>query len=90
MEVKEAPDIKFQLNGTSTGGTGPDLTKYPNLCHAPLQWGDHVACHSNGADVARVAAAAAERPIEYVCHIYGISIGEASDALRYARDNRMI
>jgi hypothetical protein len=89
MRIAEAPMVP-RLRGTSTGGTGPDLTGYPHLTYAPAQWGDGVRLASNGAAVSPIAACAAERPIEYAATIYGISPAEVLDALRYARANGLI
>ena len=39
------------MNGSSTGGTGPDLTGYPNLVYAPAPMGRRRRVASNGASV---------------------------------------
>lgn len=78
-------------HGTCTGGSGPDLAAYPSLTHAPDQWGDFVACASNGTHVNTVAAALAAEPAgittEDLAAKLGLSPGEVADALAYHAAN---
>jgi hypothetical protein len=55
LNLAEGP-VRVQLSGISFGGSGPDLTGYPHLTHAPSPWGEGVRCASNGTAVIQVAA----------------------------------
>ena len=81
--------MPFAVIGTAacSGGSGPNLAGYPNLVHAPRQWGDHVACHSTGRPARDVAAAAEQAPasttLGQLAGELGISVAEVLDAVRY-------
>jgi hypothetical protein len=84
MHLAEAP-VKIELHGSSTGGSGPDLTGYPHLTYAPGQWGDGVRVASNGKAVWEIAETAQSVPIERTADMYGVSVMEAAEAFSYAR-----
>ena len=54
MHLAEAP-VRIQLRGSSTAGSGPDLTGYPHLTYAPSQWGEGVRVARTGAEVEYLA-----------------------------------
>lgn len=88
MQLAEAP-VKIQLNGRSSGGSGPDLTGYPHLTYAPDQWGDGVRIARNGADVATIGhdAAPTVLMLDQLARSESLTWDELFDALRYARAN---
>jgi hypothetical protein len=77
--------VVAKLRGECAGGTGPDLTGFPHLTHAPRQWGEGVRVASNGAPAAHVAASVADGPIARAAKRHGVSLEEALDAYRYAK-----
>jgi len=89
MHVVESP-VVARLNGTSSGGSGPDLTGYPHLVYAPAQWGDGVRCGSNGTPVVHVAASVDDGPIAWAASRYSVSLDEALDAYKFAKATGLI
>jgi hypothetical protein len=89
VHIAESP-TKAQLRGASTGGTGPDLTGFPHLVYAPVQWGDGVRVGSNGALATTVAAAAVAMPIEAAARHSRVTPREALDCLLYARAIKLV
>jgi uncharacterized protein (DUF433 family) len=89
MHMQGENDLTIALRGSSTGGTGPDLTGFKHLTHAPGQWGDGVRIASNGVDVGQIAidGKAAMSEIDELAEAEGITLDELFDALRYARAN---
>jgi hypothetical protein len=69
--------------GNCEGGDGPNLSGFVNLVYAPDQWGKFVACHSNGASAADVAALANSASAREAANRFGISLAEVSDSVRY-------
>jgi hypothetical protein len=91
MHLAEAP-VKIELHGSSTGGSGPDLTGYPHLTYAPGQWGEGVRVASNGIPIAQIAEECGDHlgfNILTAAGAYGISIDELFEALKYGRAQRL-
>ncbi len=86
------PTVTTKLAGKCEGGNGPDLTKYPHLTHAPSQWGEGIRVASNGKTVDAIALDAALLVPELDAYVnaHGITWAELFDALRYARDQRIV
>jgi hypothetical protein len=84
---------RVALVGTvdKSGATGPDLTDYPRLTCAPLQWGDGVRTANNGTSVDMLGRAAFAAHVidalDAIAGEYGVTLAELLDALRYARDH---
>ena len=91
MQIAESP-VTAKLAGTCSGGAGPDLTGYPHLVYAPLQWGMDVRTASNGQSVADLAARCEEQlsDLAIAATFYGVTLEELFDALRYARANGIV
>jgi hypothetical protein len=89
MQLGEAP-VKLQMNGTSTAGTGPDLTEFPDLVYAPAQWGEGVRCGSNGQDALSVARAVDAVSIGVAAATARVSLSEALDAYKWAKKQGLI
>ncbi len=97
MQIVET-SVRAKLNGTCTGGTGPDLRGYPHLVYAPLQWGEGVRVASNGASVQEIAewanGASADAELVYIvdeiAKRFSIAWKELFESLLYARANGMI
>ena len=89
MQLAESRAV-IKARGGCTAGSGPDLTGYPHLTHAPAQWGDGVRIASNGAAVKHVAEHVDELPITIVAGVFDITIEAAADAYRYAKANGLI
>jgi hypothetical protein len=81
--------IMPNINATVVGGS-VRLDSYPNLVYAPQQWGDHIACHSNGADVYEIAEAVSNlksgQTLRDVVTSFGVSLAEVTDAVQYVSD----
>ena len=73
MNLVETP-VTMQLRGTSSGGTGPDLTGYPHLVYAPAQWGEGVRTEINGTRVAAVASMAALQCRSATAQTFGVTL----------------
>jgi hypothetical protein len=88
MHLAEAP-VKIELRGSSTAGSGPDLTGYPHLTYAPAQWGEGVRIARTGAEVKGIGydAAPTVLMLDRLAAAEGITWDELFDALRYARAN---
>jgi hypothetical protein len=89
LNLVESP-VKAQLLGSSSGGSGPDLTGYPHLVYAPAQWGEGVRVASNGAHADRIGSGVAEHPLPHVALVSGVTLEEALDCYRYAFDNNLL
>jgi hypothetical protein len=79
----------MELRGSSTGGSGPDLTGYPHLTYAPAQWGEGVRIASNGINAAALVVEGAMilNAIDDFAAQNGVTLAELFDAIRYARDS---
>ncbi len=76
--------------GVCVGGdaNSPCLDGFPNLAWAPQQWGAHVACQSNGQSALELAATVkadgGAPTLAAIAERFGVSEGEAADAIRWA------
>jgi hypothetical protein len=88
MHLAEAP-VTVQLCGSSTVGSGPDLTGYPHLTYALAQWGEGVCIARTGAEVKGIGydAAPTALMLDRLAAAEGITSDELFDTLRYARAN---
>jgi hypothetical protein len=66
------------------------LARYPNLVHAPQQWGEGIRTHLKGALVEQLAKELKAGPLlerlMEECEKRGLDMGELCDAIRFARD----
>jgi hypothetical protein len=89
-EVNSRTDSDFRFRGRCAHAEDAiDLTRYPNLTYAPLQWGEGVRTSTNGVAVAEIAVAATAfsvtSELDRLAYGLGISLDELLDAIRYAR-----
>lgn len=92
-EPKE-PELETRFLGMCVGGDqemARKLARYPNLVHAPGQWGEGIRTHMKGVlvdDIAKGAKGAGLiAAIDRECEKRGVDIHELLDAIRFARDN---
>jgi hypothetical protein len=86
--------LDFRFRGKCEGGTGPDLSRYPTLTYAPLQWGEGIRTGSKGVPVDAIAADAlangAVDQIDDLMTRHSATFAEVLDSLDYARANGLI
>ncbi len=74
--------------GQCVGGGGPCLDGFSFLAWSPQQWGDHVACQSNGQSALELAATVkadgGAPTLAQIAERFGVSEDEARDAIRWA------
>ena len=88
MQMAES-SVTARLKGTSSAGSGPDLTGYPQLVYAPAQWGEGVRVASNGAaliDIRRDCEVQVDELIS-IADQHDVTLRELFDAILYSQES---
>ena len=89
--VSDVPGLDLRFRGRCEGGSGPNLSRYPNLAHSDKRG---VFTHMAGVAVEAISDDAIEAGLVYdldaACARDGVTLDEMLDALRYARATGLI